>query len=99
MSNNGNVQTPAGPDKPFVMSGKWPHYMTNSSSDTKFTLALGAPWDGDSKDENYVDLLNNSYSKYKDFYLNADFDLPEDYETLFEEDCDFRKRAKKFIKH
>lgn len=99
MNDTGDVQTPSGPDKPFVMSGKWPHYMTNNSNDTKFTLALGAPWDGSIEDKNYVDLLNKSYGTFGDYYLGADFDLPQDYETLFEDNCDFRERAKKFIKH
>jgi hypothetical protein len=99
MSNRGDVQTPAGPDKPFIMSGKWPHYMTNTSNDTKFTLALGAPWDGDVNDTSYVDLLSRSYNKYKNDYLQADFELPDNYGDLFEDNYDFRQRAKKFLKH
>jgi hypothetical protein len=99
MSNKGDVRAPHGPDKPFIMSGKWPHYMTNTSSDTKFTLALGAPWDGSIDDKAYVDLLTNSHMVNKKYYLEADFDLPNDYDNLFEESYDFRERAKKFIKH
>lgn len=99
MSNAGDVKTPAGPDKPFIMSGKWPHYMTNTSGNTKFTLALGAPWDGNLHNISYVNLLKQSYTMYEKYYLEAKFKLPDDYESLFEDQCDFRERAKKFIKH
>lgn len=99
MSDKGDVQAPAGPDKPFIMSGKWPHYMTNTSGSTKFTLALGAPWDGDINDTSYVDLLSRSYNTHKKDYLQADFGLPENYSELFEDNYDFRQRAKKFLKH
>jgi hypothetical protein len=99
MTDSADVQTPQGPDKPFIMSGRWPHYMTNTSGDTKFTLALGAPWDGNAEDESYVNLLEKSYAKNQNYYLEADFALPKNYDTLFEETYDFRQRAKKFIKH
>lgn len=84
---------PTAIDKPFVMSGKWPHEMHNTSGDTKFTLALGAPWDGTYNDKNYVDLLDRSYQKYKDYYLGVDFELPNNWEDLFEEKYTFREKA------
>lgn len=84
---------PTAIDKPFVMSGKWPHEMHNTSGDTKFTLALGAPWDGTYNDKKYVDLLDRSYQKYKDYYLGVDFELPNNWEDLFEEKYTFREKA------
>lgn len=96
---NGNEVSPTQIDKPFVMSGSWPHYMTNTSEKTKFTLALGAPWDGNADDKGYIDLLDLSIEKYKDYYIDkSSVDLPKDYESLFEENWDQRSRAKEFFK-
>lgn len=87
-----------GPDVPFVMSGKWPHYMKNSYDKTKFTLALGAPWDGSIEDKNYVDLIKKSYKKYKKYYQHStDIQLPDNWEDLFEENYTFREKAKKLL--
>jgi len=72
-------------DKPFIMSGKWPHEMHNTSGDTKFTFAYGAPWDADLKDEDYISLLKRSHKKYPDHFLESTFDLPDNWEDLFEE--------------
>lgn len=33
-------------DRPFIMDGGWPHGMQNSSEKIKYTLCVGAPWDG-----------------------------------------------------
>lgn len=98
MSKQGDVRCNAGPDKPFVMSGSWPHYMTNTSNNTKFTLALGAPWDGSIDDKQYVDLITKSYSKYNNYYQGFDnIDLPDNWEELFEENYTFRERAKDYL--
>lgn len=98
MSKQGDVQCNTGPDKPFVMSGSWPHYMTNNSNNTKFTLALGAPWDGSVDDNRYVNLLTKSYNTYSDYYQSFEnIDLPDNWEELFEDDYNFRKKAKDFI--
>jgi hypothetical protein len=75
------------------MSGKWPHEMHNTSGDTKFTLALGAPWDGSYTDQEYVNVLNQSYQKFEDYYLGVDFELPDNWEDLFEEN-QYEKRKK-----
>lgn len=85
--------TPTAIDKPFVMSGKWPHEMHNTSGDTKFTLALGAPWDGSYTDQEYVNVLNQSYQKFEDYYLGVDFELPDNWEDLFEGN-QYEKRKK-----
>jgi hypothetical protein len=71
--------------------------MHNTSGDTKFTLALGAPWDGSYDDKDYVNLLSKSYQKYKDYYLGVNFDLPDNWEELFEEKYTFREKAAKMI--
>jgi len=84
-------------DKPFIMSGKWPHKMKNTSENTKFTLALGSPWDGNLDDENYVNLLEKSYKKYKNYYLKNTLTLQNDYESLFEQESVYRKKADKFL--
>jgi len=99
MTNSGDVQCTSGPDKPFVMSGKWPHYMTNTSSDTKFTLALGAPWDGSADDKKYVDIIERSSVVYNKYYLSKeDKQLPDNWEELFEENYTFRQKAESFSK-
>jgi hypothetical protein len=98
MNKHGDVVCNAGPDKPFVMSGSWPHYMTNTADTTKFTLALGAPWDGSLEDQLYVDLITKSYHSYKDYYQGFDeLELPADWEELFEDNYNFRQKAKEFI--
>jgi len=93
MTDCKDVQMPGEVDKPFIMSGKWPHYMKNSYAGTKFTLAYGAPWDGDSNNTVYTDLLHRSYKKYKNYYLQAENGLPEKWENLFEENNTVRKKA------
>jgi hypothetical protein len=99
MSDNGDVVCNAGPDKPFVMSGSWPHYMMNTSDTTKFTLALGAPWDGSVQDKTYVNLLTQSYNKYSEYYQSFEnLNLPENWEDLFEESYNFRQKAQEFLK-
>lgn len=72
-------------DKPFIMCGKWPHKMKNRTDKTKLTLAFGAPWDGDLEDNKYSELLEKSYSKYSNHYLGMGMSLPDNYESLFEE--------------
>jgi hypothetical protein len=97
MTNNEDVQCPSGPDKPFIMSGSWPHWMTNTTNEIKFTLALGAPWDGSEDDDQYVNLMQKSFTKYNDYYLGkGNKVLPDDYESLFEENYTHRKKAEEF---
>lgn len=96
MDDNGNNVSPAKelPDVPFVMSGRWPHYMDNTSSETKYTLAIGAPWDASHDDQAYVELFERSYEKYKDYYISLDdVTLPDNWEELFE-DVNYSPRDK-----
>ena len=74
-------------DKPFIMDGKWPHVMHNTHSETKYTFALGAPWEPDDSDIDYIKMLEKSYKKYKDHYLSSEkLQLPENYESLFKKE-------------
>jgi len=86
MSSSGDIYLEETLDKPFVMSGKWPHYMINTHTDTKFTFAFGAPWDGNLSNKAYKDLLISSNMLYNDYYVNhTDVNLPLDYERYYEE--------------
>jgi len=73
-------------DKPFIMSGKWPHYMKNNSGTTKFTFAFGAPWDGDLEDDKYKNMLSKSHDSYSEYYKSFDgLSLPKNYQDYYEE--------------
>ena len=72
-------------ERPFMMSGSWPHGMRNNSSQMKFTLAMGSPWDADETD-GYTQLIENSFRKFNNYYLSKkDWLLPEDHVNLYEE--------------
>lgn len=73
----------------FVIDGSWPHYMTNTFNDWKYTICLGAPWDGGPTDE-YDKLLENATQVIK---LSKD-QLPENYEKYFEDPEERRKKLK-----
>ena len=88
---------PTSVDKPFIMSGKWPHKMKNTTNKTKFTFALGAPWDGSVDDNNYVSLIERSYKKYETFYLENTLQLPNNYKSLFESEYNYRQKAKDLL--
>lgn len=45
MTTKNNVYVPE-VNRPFIMDGGWPHGMQNFSGKTKYTLCVGAPWDG-----------------------------------------------------
>lgn len=84
ISKEGNKNVP-NINKPYMMSGKWPHAMHNTFKGTKYTLALGAPWEPEADDTNYISMLEKSYNKYKDYYMSFDnLELPENYEKLYE---------------
>jgi hypothetical protein len=86
MSEQGDITLDQTVDKPFIMSGKWPHYMTNNTDKTKFTFAFGAPWDGDLDDENYVEILNSGYQTHKDMYKSYQgYKLPQEYEEFYQD--------------
>ncbi len=86
MSKKGDIHLDETIDKPFIMSGKWPHYMKNNTDTTKFTFAFGAPWDGDLGDFMYKNVLNKSYDLYSKFYKSFDsLQLPKNYQDYYEE--------------
>lgn len=82
------TQPPSDHRNLFVMDGSWPHYMKNTFNDWKYTICLGAPWDGGPTDE-YNKLLENA-----EHILRIDRNqLPDNYEQYFE---DPESRKKKF---
>lgn len=84
ISNNGIKSVP-NVNKPYMMSGKWPHEMMNTYQGIKYTFALGSPWEPEANDNDYMAMLEKSYNKYKDYYLSFENDeLPENYNTLYE---------------
>jgi len=87
MSSSGDMYLEKTLDKPFVMSGKWPHYMINTHTDTKFTFSCGASHKFEKlSNKAYKDLLISSNMLYNDYYVNCtDVDLPLDYEKYYEE--------------
>ena len=73
-------------DQPFIISGKWPHTMLNTTNKRKYTLALGSPWEPTLDDVDYMLLLKKSYDKFKNYYISVDnLNLPDNYEDLYEE--------------
>lgn len=93
----GNNKNPTPIDKPFVMSGKWPHEMTNTSSETKYTLAVGAPWNAENTYEEYKKLISSSYELYREFYLSYDdMEVLENFNDLFEK-SDLTQKDRKDI--
>lgn len=72
-------------DKPFIMNGKWPHAMSQNYHKTKYTLALGSPWEPNQSDEKYINMLDKSFKKYHEYYLSHDeLSLPKNYSEMFE---------------
>lgn len=59
---------------PFIMDGSWPHGMDNFTNEEKYTIAVGAPWNGLEKYDNIVEAM----------YVNRDLHMPSDYETYFD---------------
>ena len=80
------VKRPKQINAPYMMSGKWPHAMNNNSDKRKYTLALGAPWEPDPSNIKYKQILEKSYNKYKDYFIDyEDLNLPSNWKTLFED--------------
>lgn len=72
-------------DKPYIISGKWPHDMHNNFNQTKYTLCLGAPWEATPDNKKYIDMLEKSYQKNKELYLSFDEnDLPDNFVDFFD---------------
>ena len=75
IGENCNIK-PAEIDAPFIMDGSWPHKMKNTSGDTKYTFAVGSPWQPEMTKE-YQSFLKRSANKYKCRYIDkAGIDLP-----------------------
>jgi len=52
---DGDIAVPS-IESAFVMDGGWPHGMTNTGTEAKVTLAMGAPWTGNNEYDN-IDIL------------------------------------------
>ena len=71
-------------DDPYLISGKWPHDMTNTYHLAKYTLCVGAPWEPTLDDPNYLELVTRSYEKNQASYMGYDsWQLPANFRTLF----------------
>lgn len=74
-------------DKPYIISGKWPHDMINTYDKTKYTLCLGAPWEASLDDPKYVEMLDRSYKKYGDKMMSFErWQLPPNWRELFNQE-------------
>jgi hypothetical protein len=72
-------------DKCYIMDGSWPHEMINNTNNRKYTLTLGAPWEPQLEEEKYINLLQRSYLKYSQHYINSNsWLLPNNWKELFE---------------
>ena len=73
-------------DSPYIMNGKWPHMMHNTHNKRKYTLAIGAPWEPSIDDEQYRNLIEDSYSKFNKNYIGStDSELPVNWKEMFED--------------
>jgi len=70
--------------QPFLMCGKWPHGLDNSTDKYKFTLAIGAPWKCDPIPE-LVNLVERSKLKYG-WHDKSQIRLMPDYEKYFKKE-------------
>ena len=63
--------------------------MLNTTNKRKYTLTLGAPWEPQSDDKKYVEVLQRSYNKYKNYYISSEkWQLPENWKSLFQPEYD-----------
>ena len=64
--------------KPFLMSGKFPHGMTNDSNDYKYTLAIGSPWDANPECIELKKILEKSlFANQQNVILKSNIRPPE----------------------
>lgn len=74
-------------DKPYIISGKWPHDMINTYDKIKYTLCLGAPWEPNLDDEKYADTLQRSFEMYGEKLMTHDnWALPANWRELFNQE-------------
>lgn len=62
-------------DGPFIMDGSWPHGMHNFTKEEKYTIAVGAPWTGLERYDNFGDHI---------IYRNEKL-LPEDIQRYYDQ--------------
>jgi len=73
-------------NQPFIMSGEFPHGMTNDIDGYKYTFAIGSPWECQPTTA-FMDLVNRSIKKYNNNVMwRRDIDLPDDYERYFQKE-------------
>ena len=74
-------------NKPYIISGRWPHDMVNTHSEIKYTLCLGAPWEANLNNEIYTAMLQKSYLKYgEDMMSFDDWELPTNWREFFNQE-------------
>ena len=56
-------------NRPFIMSGKFPHGMDNDGEHFKYTLAIGYPWEN-LLNQPFEDLLFKSFKKHNKNYIS-----------------------------
>ena len=61
-------------DQPFIIDGSWPHGMINFTGEEKYTIAVGAPWNG-------LDIYDNIGSAT---YLSRQYHMPDNFEQYFD---------------
>jgi len=76
MTKQGNIHVP-NTSKPFIMDGSWPHGMINNFDMVKYTVAFGAPWQGNDSYTNLVDVIHKSQyamiDNYNDYFDHNKF--------------------------
>lgn len=84
VTNQGRIRPEEVP-KPFLMEGKWPHYMYNSSPKRKYTLAVGWPWEPDFSHKGYLQLSEKSAKVNWKYLVEKPNDqlLPDTWKKMF----------------
>jgi hypothetical protein len=85
VTKNGDMSVP-NIDRPFIMSGNWPHYMHNQSDKRKYTIAIGKPWLPSINNARYRSILDDGMRSFEPSLRSFDSydDLPKDYYLFFE---------------
>jgi hypothetical protein len=89
ITKNGDLSPKSDHRNVYIIDGSWPHYITNTFDDHKYTICLGSPWSGGST-EKYLNLLSSS-----DDLIEIDKnELPKNYEEYFEDPIHKQKLLK-----
>lgn len=83
ITTDGRVAIPQ-TDLPFLIDGSWPHGMHNTSTVSKITICVGAPWSGADVYPEFGKTLNKS-----------DYHLPKNYTDYFKKDVELKPPQKK----